>query len=125
MIVRVRLVVLNFHLDVPFVDDQFHVRFPSPTESQEPNDTPVPNSAEGVPISVLNQHVGSANPGTVSFDFTNLEAWTWPGLNSRYVRLYGTAIGVPDGGNIKVDAVGVEVRHVPPSQAAVVLWEEL
>ncbi len=58
-------------------------------------------------------------------DFSNLENWTWPSLSSRYVRLYGTANGLPDFGSIRVDAVGVEVRYVPPTEAAVVLWEEL
>ena len=124
-IVRVRLRIFNFFLDVPFVDDQFQVRFPLPTESSEPNDTPVPNTAYSIPLSVLNAHVGVANQGTVIEDFTYLQDWTWPDLNSRYVRLYGTAVGTPDGGDIKVDAVGVEVRYVPPTQAAVVLWEEL
>ncbi|MCH8146702.1 MAG: hypothetical protein IH987_01735 [Planctomycetes bacterium] len=124
-IVRVRLIVKHLFITAPFVDDEFHVRFPASTESQEPNDTPVPNSAERVSAAELNLYVGSANKGLLKFDFTNLEEWTWPSLNSRFVRLYGNAVGTPDGGEIKVDAVGVRVRYVPPNGAGLVLWEEL
>ena len=124
-IVRVRLKVKNLFLTAPFVDDEFYVRFPASTESQEPNDTPIPNSAERVSAAELNQYIGSVNQGTLTFDFTNLEEWTWPSLNSRFIRLYGNAVGTPDGGEIKVDAVGVKVHYVPPNEAGVVLWEEL
>jgi|GEM_PF-2863278 len=124
-IVRVRVGVQNLFITAPVVDDDFHVRFPAPGEAQEANDAPVPISAETVPPAELNLHVGSANQGTYYFDFTNLEEWTWPNLNSRFVRLYGNVVGTPDGGEIKVDAVGVNVRYVPPNGAGLVLWEEL
>ena len=124
-IVRVRLIVKNLFITAAFVDDEFYVRFPASTVPQEPNDTPVPNSAERVSAAELNLQIGSANRKTLKFDFTNLEEWTWPSLNSRFIRLYGNAVGTPDGGEIKVDAVGVRVRYVPPNEAGVVLWEEL
>lgn len=125
-IVRVRILVTDYFIDAPFVNNRFSVRFPATSEAPESNDTPVPVTAREVPVSELNLHVGEANLGSVSMDFTGLDSlWTWPSLNARFVRLYGASIGVPDGGNIKLDAVAVEVRYVPPSLATVVLWEEL
>lgn len=124
-IVRVRLSVQNLFITAAFVDDDFHIRFPAPAEPQEANDSPVPNSAARVPPAELNLHIGSTNQGSFSFDFTNLEEWTWPSLNARFIRLYGNVVGTPEAGEIKVDAVGVDVRYVPPDGAGVVLWEEL
>jgi type II secretory pathway pseudopilin PulG len=123
-IVRVRLLIADFYMTATVVDDEFHARLPLTTGPSESQDTPAPNTAEEVPIDVLNQHVGSANPGTVSLDFSNLENWTWTGVRSRFVRLYMSAIGVPEA-DIYVDGVALVVRYVPPDEAAVVLWEEL
>ncbi len=77
-----------------------------------------------MPIPALNQHVGLGNQGTVFEDFSNHESWTWPRINSHEVRLQAKGNGGSDG-NIYVDAVALEVRYVPPTEAAVVLWEEL
>lgn len=123
-ITRVRLVITNYYVTAAVVDDEFHARLPLTTESGEIQDTAAPNTAEQVPLAVLNQHVGSANPGTEYLDFSNLESWTWTGIRSRLVRLYMSAIGLPEA-EIYVDGVAVEVRYVPPNEAAVVLWEEL
>ncbi len=58
-------------------------------------------------------------------DFTNIQSsWTWPDLNAQIVRLYMTATGVPEA-EVYVDGISIEVRYVPPAEAAVVLWEEL
>lgn len=125
-IVSVKLKITNYYIDNVFVNNVIHVRFPSTTEAQEPNDTPVPDTAQEFPLVELNAHVGSSNLGTKVFDFTNVEdQWTWPGLNSRYVRLYASVIGAFTSDNIYVDAVEVIVRYVPPKNAEVILWEEL
>ncbi len=123
-IVGVRLVITDYYLSAIVVDDEFHARLPTTTEPGEVQDTATPNTAEQVPLAELNLHVGLANPGTVSIDFSNLENWTWTGIRSRFVRLYMSAIALPEA-EIYVDGVAVEVRYVPPNEAAVVLWEEL
>ncbi len=114
-IVRVRL-LMDFYVSATFVDDQFKVRLRSTAGAVE--------YLQIVPIPALNQHVGIGNQGTVSEDFSNHESWTWPSINSREARLQAKGNGGSDG-NIYVDAVGLELRYVPPNQAAVVLWEEL
>ena len=114
-IVRVRLLV-DFYVTATFVDDEFKMRLRSTAGPGE--------YLQIVPIPALNQHVGIGNQGTVSEDFSNHESWTWPSINSHEVRLQAKENVVSDG-NIYVDAVGLEVRYVPPNQAAVVLWEEL
>jgi hypothetical protein len=64
------------------------------------------------------------NPGSVWLDFSQLEDWTWSGLRSRHVRLYMSAIGLPEA-EIHVDGVALEVRYVPPSGPGLVTWEEM
>jgi hypothetical protein len=116
---------VNFYMTAAVVDDEFHARLPTTTEPGETQDTPVPITiAEEVPIDELNLHVGNANQGTESLDFSNLESWTWTGLRSRFVRLYMSATDLPEA-EIYVDGVRVDVRYVPPNEPAVVLWEEL
>ena len=115
----------HFYMSATVVDDMFHAKLVSASDPSEQGDTPVPITAEQVKKDTLNDHVGVANAGTVLMDFTNIQNnWTWPDLNAQIVRLYMTATGVPEA-EIYVDAVSIEVRYVPPSEAAVVLWEEL
>jgi hypothetical protein len=123
-IIGVRLVIADYYVTATLVDDEFHARLPATTDTSEAQDTPAPVTAEQVPLAELNQHVGSANLGTTYLDFSNLESWTWTGIRSRLVRLYMSAIALPEA-EIYVDGVAVEVRYVPPNEAAVVLWEEL
>ena len=113
-----------YYVSATLVDDQFHVRLPATTESDEAIDAPVPNTAEAVSMSILNQHVGIANQGTEYLDFSNIENWTWTGIRWRFVRVYMSSIGAPEA-NIYMDAAALEVRYVPPTGAAIVLWEEL
>ncbi len=122
-IARVRLNV-RYYLSWPMFDDMFHARLPLVSDPGEVTNTDAPTTATTARNAVLNQHVGSGNPGTLYLDLTNNELWTWVDLRSRFVRLYMDSIGSPDA-EIFVDAVAVEVRYVPPNQAAVVLWEEL
>ncbi|MCH7719630.1 MAG: hypothetical protein IH988_01385 [Planctomycetes bacterium] len=123
-IIGVRLYMVDFYMTGTVVDDKFHARLPTTTEPGETIDTTAPNTAEEVPKDRLNDHVGLGNLGTVSLDFSNLESWTWTGLRSRFVRLYMSAIDLPET-EIYVDGVRVEVRYVPPNETAMVLWEEL
>lgn len=123
-IISVKLRIADFFMTATVVDDKFHVRLPTTTEPGETQDTAAPSTAAEVPINKLNQHVGIANAGSKTVDFSNLEAWTWPGIRSRFVRLYMSAIGFPET-EIYVDGVRLKVRYVPPTEAAVVLWEEL
>lgn len=114
-IVRVRL-LMDFYVTATFVDDEFKMRLRSTAGAGE--------YLQIVPIPALNLHVGLGNQGTVSEDFSNHESWTWPSINSHEVRLQAKGNAGSDG-DIHVDAVGVEVRYVPPTEVAVVLWEEL
>jgi len=123
-IVRVRLLISDFYVSATVVDDEFHARLPSTTEPGETQDTPPPDSAEMLPITLLNQHIGSANPGTVYLDLTNIADWTWTEVRSRFVRFYMSATGTPEA-EIYIDSAGLDVRYVPPNTAGVVLWEEL
>lgn len=125
-IVSVKLKMKNYYISTVFLNNFVHIRFPSTAEAQEPNDTPVPDTAQGISLFELNMHIGSSNLGSKEFDFTNVEdQWTWPGLNSRYARLYATIIGPFISGDIYLDAVEVIVRYVPPKNAELILWEEL
>ena len=123
-IIGVQLGIVDFFMSATVVDDMFHARLPTTTEPGETQDTAVPSAAEEVPVDDLNLHVGIANAGTTYLDFSNLESWTWTGIRSRFVRLYMSAIGLPET-EIYVDGVAVEVRYVPLTETAVVLWEEL
>ncbi|UCD30512.1 MAG: hypothetical protein JSV03_08605, partial [Planctomycetota bacterium] len=73
---------------------------------------------------VLNQHVGSANQGTVSVDFSNYEDWTWSSIDSREVVLIALKQGEGEDGTIFVDTTVLEVQHAQ-LEPTIILWEEL
>lgn len=114
-IVRVRL-LLNYYVGATILDDEVECKLSHTADNTKYTET--------LTAAVLNLHVGVANQGTTAMDFSGYETWTWPSINSYEVLVRARKKDGADG-LIYVDAVGLEVQYVEPTDVAVVLWEEL